>query len=490
MRLLILLLALGIIGSGGLPTGTALADGGDIEVVDVGVESQFPDGVKFSITAASSEEIDEIRVFFKKVGNTGLSAYRNVDFEPGKVVTGQSTLESGGGAEYFPPGTLISFSFEIRDKGGSVFRTENRDYVYTDGRFEWLSVNSGLITVYYYGEYVEERAETILEAADEAMTKMLPVLGIAPTEPLRIVSYNNYRHMSSALPFRSQAVREQLQTQGMAFSTERVLLVHGFDATVKGTVSHEFTHLLVAEAAGRAYAQVPAWLNEGLAEYGNIDPTDNYDGALRYGIFTRRLKPLWYQDTFSGTPDDIIIAYGQGRSVVNYMIGQYGKEKMVELFQVLRSTLNIDSALQQVYGFDQYGLDTEWREAIGIDPLPPPEELERQLQEARADPPAPAEDPVDEEAAAAPEETGDAAPGDEESEEQAPLSTIESTPAPTPTPGPTVEASIGDGTEETTSSGGCSSPVGGAPLGVGAMLLLGAPLGLLALRARGRRKYD
>ena len=165
MRLLILLLALGIIGSGGLPTGTALADGGDIEVVDVGVESQFPDGVKFSITAASSEEIDEIRVFFKKVGNTGLSAYRNVDFEPGKVVTGQSILESGGGAEYFPPGTLISFSFEIRDKGGAVFKTENRDYVYTDGRFEWLSVNSGLITVYYYGEYVEERAETILEAA-------------------------------------------------------------------------------------------------------------------------------------------------------------------------------------------------------------------------------------------------------------------------------------------------------------------------------------
>ena len=53
----------------------------------------------------------------------------------------------------------------------------------------------------------------------------MPVLGIAPTEPLRIVAYNNYRHMSSALPFRSQAVQEQLQTQGMAFSDEQVLLV-------------------------------------------------------------------------------------------------------------------------------------------------------------------------------------------------------------------------------------------------------------------------
>ena len=99
---------------------------------------------------------------------------------------------------------------------------------------------------------------------------MLPVLGITPTEPLRIVSYNNYRHMSSALPFRSQAVSEGLQTQGMAFGNERVLLVHGFDPTVTGTVSHEFTHLLVSEAAGPAISQVPTWLNEGLAEYGNI----------------------------------------------------------------------------------------------------------------------------------------------------------------------------------------------------------------------------
>ena len=67
----------------------------------------------------------------------------------------------------------------------------------------------------------------------------------------------------------------------MAFSDERVLLVPAFDPTVKGTTSHEFTLLLVAEAAGRAASQVPAWLNEGLAEFGNIDPTDDYDAALR-----------------------------------------------------------------------------------------------------------------------------------------------------------------------------------------------------------------
>jgi len=459
------------------PHRAALADEGDIEVVAVEAESQFPDGIKFSITAKSSEEIDDIRIFFRKIGQTGRSAYRTVDFQPGTLITGESMLSSGGGGNYFPPGTRILFSFEIRDKGGAVFRTPEQDFVYRDQRFEWLEVTSGLITVDYYGEYVEKRAKTVLQAAEDAMERMVPVLDIEPTEPLRIVSYNNYRHMSAALPFRSQAVTEQLQTQGMAFTDERVLLVHGFDPTVKGTVSHEFTHLLVAEAAGRATAQVPAWLNEGLAEYGNIDPTDSYEGALRFGIYTRRLKPLWYQDSFGGKPEDIIIAYGQAQSVVNHLINRYGPEKMAELFVALRKTLDIDVALDEVYGFDQYGLDSEWRKAIGIEPLPPPAELERQLQSQGTDAEAGSESP-------APVQTPGAA---------MPEPTTTPLPEPSPTPEPTPVLSIGDDEGLTSSPGGCNSPSHGGssavPLGLGTLLLLGAPLGLLSFRI-GRRRRD
>ena len=235
MRYLILILALGL-AAGALLPGYTHADEGAIEVVASGAESQFPDGVKFTITARSSEEIDDIRVFIRKAAQKGVSAYRTVEFEPGIQVEGESMLASGGSAGYFPPGTRIQFSFEIRDKAGAVFRTPEEEFVYEDNRFEWLTVESDLITVYYYGEYVEERAKTVLEAAEKSMVRMVPVLGITPTDPLQIVAYNNYRHMSAALPFRSQAVTEQLQTQGMAFSNERVLLVHAFDATVAGCV--------------------------------------------------------------------------------------------------------------------------------------------------------------------------------------------------------------------------------------------------------------
>ncbi len=59
------------------------------------------------------------------------------------------------------------------------------------------------------------------------------------------------------------------------------------------------------------------------------------------------------------------------------MIARYGPEKIAELMRTLRTTLDIDDALERVYGFDQHGLDTEWRLQIGLDPLPRPDDLEQ-----------------------------------------------------------------------------------------------------------------
>ena len=439
------------------------ADEGNIKVVKAKAESQFPDGIKFSIEANSDSEIDDIRVFFSKVGQEGRSAYRSVTFEGGHSVIGESFLPSGSGGEYYPPGTKIEYVFEVRDKAGSVVRTEPTEFVYEDNRFEWDTVVKDLITVYYYGEYVRNRAEVVLEAAQQNLEKMLPVLGITPTDPLRIVSYNNYRHMAAALPFRSQAVSEGLQTQGMAFGDERVILVHGFDPTVTGTVAHEFTHLLVHEAAGPAISQVPSWLNEGLAEYGNIDPTDDYDAALRYGIFTRRVKPLWYLNVFSGTPEDIIIAYGQGRSVVRYMIDTWGQERMSALFPVLQQTLDIDQALLKVYGLDQYGIDSAWRTYMGLETLPSPAELESQLgdtQDGTISEIVPPEDGIPPtatlEITAIPEHTAEAVTGQ--------------------------DTSVGNGEGLAgTESSGCNAPVADAPIALGILMILSCPLGLVAL---------
>ena len=470
MRLILLLLAFSSSGLAG--SQLAFADEGDIVVMKATAESQFPDGILFRVEAESEGIVDEVRVFIKKADQSGRSSYRSIEVEPGESINGETLLPVAGSADYFPPGTKITYHFEVRDKAGGVVRTDETDFIYEDSRFQWFTVSEGLITVYYYSEFVEERARIILEAAKETMDRMVDVLGIAPTDPLRIVTYNNYRHMVMALPFRSQAVSEGLQAQGMAFSDERVLLIHGFDPTVTGTVSHEFTHLLVAEAAGGTSASVPSWLNEGLAEYGNIDKTDEYDAALRYGIYTRRIRPLWYQGTFSGEPEDILIAYGQGKSVVNFMVRQWGEDKISELFTALRQTNDIDRALLRIYGLDQHGIDSAWRRSMALDPLPSPEELQSRIEEAEGE--------ISDGDVAT--EEGAADPSGPEAEPAAESEVAEATPEPEPAPPAQDDDSGG-------SSSPCSAPPEGtSPVGLGMLTLMAGPLGLGALPLVRRRR--
>ena len=478
----LLALALAVLSASAL----ALADEGDIEVLEATAESQFPDGILFRVKAESQGIVDEVRVFIKKADQSGRSSYRSIEVEPGESISGETLLPVSGSADYFPPGTKITYHFEVRDKAGGVVRTEATEFVYEDSRFHWLTVSDDLITVYYYGEFVEERARIILEAARETMDNMVDVLGIVPTDPLRIVSYNNYRHMVMALPFRSQAVSEDLQAQGMAFSDERVLLIHAFDPTVTGTVSHEFTHLLVAEAAGGTSAAVPSWLNEGLAEYGNIDQTDEYDAALRYGIYTRRIRPLWYQGTFSGEPEDILIAYGQGKSVVNFMVRQWGEDKISQLFEVLRQTRDIDAALLQVYGVDQYGMDTAWRKSLGLEPLPSPAELERRMEEDEGEAPTGAAPSGEDQTESSPTQSqpaADAEAGEADAETSVqPLSTVDLTRLPTEPADPAGDQPGG-------SSSPCSAPPEGAsPIGLGMLGLMAGPMALGALPLVKRRR--
>ncbi len=481
-----LLAAMLIVGLGALVAPMLVsADGGDVKVLEASAESQFPDGILFQVSAESAGIIDDVRVFFKKADQSGRSAYRSIDIEPGQSVSGETLLPASGGGDYFPPGTKITYHFEVWDKEGGVARTDETEFVYIDNRFHWLTVSDDLITVYYYSEYVEERARKILEAARVTMNDMVEVLGIAPTEPLRIVTYNNYRHMSSALPFRSQAVNEELQAQGMAFSDERVLLIHGFDSTVTGTVSHEFIHLLVAEAAGGSSAAVPSWLNEGLAEYGNIDKTDDYDAALRYGIYTRRIRPLWYLRSFTGEPEDILIAYGQGKSVVSFMVESWGEHRIPRLFEVLRQTNDIDAALLTVYGLDQYGIDTAWRNSLGLEPLPSPEDLANRLEQS-----GDSQDSEGESPSTAEETPGPAASSSESTEQQE--ATMEpEPPAASESDEATVEPEAGQASDEEdgAASSGCSAPPPGAgSIGLGMLGLISGPLGLGLLPLLKRRR--
>ena len=151
---------------------------------------------------------------------------------------------------------------------------------------------------------------------------MNPVLFNSDNEkinlPIRVTLYNNYKEMISALPAKSKTVSRELVTEGQAFTSYGTVLVLGSGQLTSGTASHEATHILSHRAGeGRIY-KLPQWLDEGLAEYGNIQPSYSYDLALEFAIGTNRLiTPITLSQKYPSTPEDVIIFYGQSRSLVS-----------------------------------------------------------------------------------------------------------------------------------------------------------------------------
>lgn len=329
------------------------------------VQNQFPDGIAFEVVAQTlaPANITEIKLEMRIKGSSR-SSYAYLDFTANTTVQGEYVLQTGG-AQYKPPGILIEYNFIIRDNAGRSLETPDKTFLYLDNRFEWGKVTEGLIEVYYYGS-ARERAVLILGATIDTTIRMGDLLGVVPTQTIRVIGYNNYSQMGSALPFQSATTDVELMRLGVAFSDYNVLLELIGEANADSTACHEVTHILVREAAKEAFVNIPAWVDEGLAEYGSPRPDESHEAALAEAISANRLSPLRHLQTYPGTSQEILAFYGQAGSVIRYLIDTYGGDKVRDLFAAFKQGLRIDDALKQVYGFDQNGLDNAWRESIGL----------------------------------------------------------------------------------------------------------------------------
>ena len=351
---------------------TARAQSSTVEILNYAAVSKLPNGIEF--TANVIGDVEEVTVRFSILGRRA-TQYDYLDFgEPATFTTSAPAIgtlfyRTDTLARYLPPGVTMEYRIEVLDSSGNLHESEPSQIVLTDSRFDWETVTEGGITVYFHGPVIT-RANSLLDASLQTIQNMAPVLGI-PTEgaPINVTMYNNIAEMTDATAARSGAISRELITEGQAFSPENTVLVQGGSSRATGTMSHELTHVLLSRAVSGARGVMPAWLNEGLAEYGNIDPGVAYDRYLEWGIDTNKIAPLTSLGTFPGDPDLVIVSYGQGRSVARFMVEDFGPGMMAALLEEFDSSRRLDEAMLLVYGVDRRGMDELWRETVGAFPL-------------------------------------------------------------------------------------------------------------------------
>ena len=352
----------------------------DIEVISTSIKSEFPEAFRIKLEASGKYAITSIAIRLR-IGQRKSGAYNylcqageQVDVSKwlceelikDKNVSGELLWRTNTASRYIPPGTIITYYFEIEDSTGAILETNPEEFIYYDSRFLWSEIVNGPVTVSYHGP-VKTRAEMILEATTKTLAHMGLILGAGTKDPIRVTMYNNTKEMLDGLPPGSTTISRELITEGQAFSELGTLLVLGGDRRARGTASHEVTHILVHRAGRSIYREIPSWLNEGLAEYGNIESSFSYDIALEFAVANKRLLPVMFMSGLPGKPEDVIIFYGQSKSIVNLIIEMFGTEKMAELMLSLKNGKSTENAIREVYNLELLELTNIWRESIGAE---------------------------------------------------------------------------------------------------------------------------
>ena len=357
-----------------------------IKVSESSIVSEFPEGYRIKVAAEGESDIKQIAVrmrigqrsreVYEYMGDEGGEASgargRTLELTPGKSVRAELFRWTNSTSNYIPPGTIITYNFDVEDVDGNVHKTEPEQFIYSDVRYEWKEVTDGLVTVAYHGP-VEKRARDVLDTAARVIELISPIYGAVHRDPIRISMYNNAAELVDAYPPRYGAIGHGVFVSGQAHTQEGLVMVEAGGRDALGTTAHEVTHIIIHRATFNPRAQnMPSWLNEGLAEFGNIHATIGYDLALEFAVQNDRVLPIMFMRGQPSQGEDIIIFYGQARSVVRWLYRTYGPDKLNEFMSYIRRGQNLDRAFTNAYGGDRIAITNMWREEIGAKLYEPP----------------------------------------------------------------------------------------------------------------------
>ena len=335
---------------------------GPIQVLDNRHEVRFSEGIRFDLQVSSANDLSDVVLYYRKVGE-GLTVKVPLGVSIGQITfSHQWDLEPGD----VPVGARLEYEWYVADDSGNELRTPATMLEYRDDRFDWEMVSLGNIELSRYGSS-EEEAQRLLGYADDSLGRLQGEMGVLLEEPVQIYVYDSKEDMAAALPRSSEAYDDRILTLGVVVD-EATLLLLGPHPDVEGTIAHELSHIVVGLATDNPYAELPRWLDEGLAMYSEGELPDGNRRALQAAIEQDRLISVRSLSGYTGDPSQVNLFYGEVYSLIDYLLETYGKEKMTELLTAIREGLYQQEALERVYGFGLDELDARWRESLGLSP--------------------------------------------------------------------------------------------------------------------------
>lgn len=335
---------------------------GGIEVQSTSTVIQFPLAIQFNLSATSDVNITDIRLRYSLDMESFAQVTSEIyaQFVPSTEVDVSSVLnmiKTGG----LPTGSSLEYWWVLKDAKGRQVETEPTRLHFDDTRYSWQKLTQGMITLYWY-DGGQSFAQGLMTAAQQALVLLAKDTGAQLNTPVSIYIYASPQDLQGAM------IYPQEWTGGVTFSQFGIIAIGIATNNLdwgKRAISHELTHMVNHQMTSNPFSGLPVWLDEGLAKYAEGPVPQSDVDVLDQAIVQKSLISVRsLASPFSAYPSLANLSYVESRSVVGFLISNYGQAKMLELLNTFKNGSTYDGALKKVYGFDMDGLNTVWTDYI------------------------------------------------------------------------------------------------------------------------------
>ena len=232
--------------------------------------------------------------------------------------------------------------------------------------FEWRYIQSTHFDVYYYGEKNYELAEFSAKSIESAYKQLSEDFEHEISNRITLIIYDSHNDFSQ-----TNVVNLPTNSEGIGGVTDKMknrmtVPFAGDYADFRRTLHHELVHAVFNDMfyggtinsiiRNNIQLVFPLWFEEGLAEYTALGWDSNTDMYIRDAVINNYLPPIQYLSGY--------YAYRGGQSVWNYIVEQYGRQKIGEILQRIKTSRSVEYGLQQSIGLNVEELSKVWQDAL------------------------------------------------------------------------------------------------------------------------------
>jgi hypothetical protein len=273
---------------------------------------------------------------------------------PGRTATLKAMLDL---SDYkLAPFSIIEYAWAVTHTDGSLSHSVAAQLEYRDDRFDWNILKSGDWQVYSPSGN-DAVAELSLAAVLETAEKVTLEYSLEIPNGVRVILYPTREDLSSG-------VGDEL-ILGHAEPAQGLLYASGDHPDLLSIIKHELMHLAIFARTGDGYAQIPAWLNEGLSTLMQESEVQSMGDPIP-------LESLCSPPLFRSPSAEQ--AYIQSAAVVAFIRDRYGKETIIALLDAYAEEPGVtcDAGLEEVLELSVNQLEDSWRQnELGEQNAPP-----------------------------------------------------------------------------------------------------------------------